>query len=218
MHTPAAEAPAPQPAWRALLQAQGAAPSHGPRLEALQQLCAQTPACLGLALVGSFAQGRGDRLSDLDLAAFVKAGEEGAFLGRAQAVLQGEAVLHQYSMQRPGEVAFSKVIYLDASSCEFHAFSESARFKLRPPYWALWNPGGYLETRVALEPPPRHEDFTPYPHGDAGLVWELYDCIKWLHRGRTALAKGYLLKLASALEIDTSHGASHDATDPTKPG
>ncbi len=195
MHTP----PADIHEQLAALQAQGAAPSHGPRLAALQQLCAQTPECRGLALVGSFAKGTGDRLSDLDLAAFVADGHESRFLRQAQAVLDSEPVLHQYSVKRPGDVAFSKVIYLDAASCEFHAFSDKSRFQLRPPYWPLWNPAGYLETRVVQEPPPRHEDFTPYPHGDDGLVWELYDCIKWLHRGRTALAKGYLTKLTAAI-------------------
>lgn len=183
----------------AALQAQGAAPSHLPRLAALHRLCSQSPECRGLALVGSFAQGKGDRLSDLDLAAFVKDGHEADFLLKAHVVLDSEPVLHQYGVTRPGEVAFSKIIYLDASSCEFHAFSEHARFKLRPPYWAVWNPDQYLETRVVQEPPPRHEDFKPYPHGDDGLIWELYDCIKWLHRGRTTLAKGYLGQLAAAL-------------------
>ena len=183
----------------AALQAQDAAPSHLPRLAALHELCVRSPQCMGLALVGSFAQGKGDRLSDLDLAAFVKAGHESEFLLQAQEILDGDPVLHQYGATRAGEVAFRKYIYLDASSCEFHAFSELANFKLRPPYWAVWNPIHHLEALVVQEPPPRHEDFTPYPHGDDGLIWELYDCIKWLKRGRTTLAKQYLSKLSASL-------------------
>ena len=118
---------------------------------------------------------------------------------QAREILERDPVLHQYGMTRTGEVAFRKYIYLDASSCEFHAFNEFASFKLRPPFWALWNPAGHLETRVVQEPPPRHEDFTPYSHGDEGLVWELYDCIKWLCRGRTSLAKTYLSSLAASI-------------------
>jgi len=41
----------------------------------------------------------------------------------------------------------------------------------------------------------RHEDFEAYQHGDAGLMWELFDCIKWIKRGRMELAKNYLQKL-----------------------
>jgi hypothetical protein len=97
-------------------------------------------------------------------------------------------------------VAFRKYIYLDASSCEFHAINELSAFRLRHPFWAVWNPVQHLDAMVVPEPPPRHEDFTPYPHGDDGLIWELYDCIKWLRRGRTTLAKDYLLKLSTSLK------------------
>lgn len=184
------------------LRSQDAAPSHLPRLAALQSLCEQSPRCLGLALVGSFAQGKGDRLSDLDLAAFVKEGGESDFLLEAREILERDPVLHQYGVTRTGDVAFRKYVYLDASSCEFHVFNEFASFRLRPPFWAVWDPTGHLETLVVQEPPPRHEDFKPYPHGDEGLIWELHDCIKWLRRGRTTLAKSYLSGLAAAMNRD----------------
>jgi hypothetical protein len=192
----------------ATLVTQGAAPSHLPRLAKLRALCEQSSECLALALVGSFAQGKGDRLSDLDLAAFVIDGHESEFLKKAQAILDEEPVLHHYGMVYTGEVAFQKYVYLDASSCEFHAFNEHADFKLRQPFLAVWNPVGHLETIVVQEPPPRHEDFTPYPHGDDGLIWELYDCIKWLRRGRTGLAKDYLRKLVAALDSGSPKGGS----------
>jgi hypothetical protein len=192
--------PAPlHPDLRATLETQGAAPSQLPRLAALRSLCEQSDECLALVLVGSFAQGKGDRLSDLDLAAFVKDGHESGFLRKARGILDAEPVLYQYGVSRPGEVAFQKYVYLDASSCEFHSFSEHATFRLRPPYVAVWNPVGYLEKLVVQELPPRHEDFIPYPHGDDGLIWELYDCIKWLRRGRASLAKDYLRKLVLAM-------------------
>ena len=90
--------------------------------------------------------------------------------------------------------------YLDFASCELHAFNQRATFKLRRPYLSVWNPQGLLETLEVDEEPPRHETFEPYPHGDPGLIWELVDCIKWLRRGRTTLAKTYLVNLARDLE------------------
>lgn len=188
------------PDLHAVLKSQDAAPSQLSRLAALRALCEQASECLALALVGSFAQGKGDRLSDLDLAAFVKDGCEAEFLNKARRILDSEPILYQYGKLRLGEVAFHKYVYLDASSCEFHSFNENAAFELRPPFVAVWNPVGFLERLVVSEPPPRHEDFKPYPHGDDGLIWELYDCIKWLRRGRTSLAKDYLRKLAVAME------------------
>lgn len=182
----------------ARLALQGGHPPLLQRLAALRSLCQGWPGCRGLALVGSFAQGRGDRVSDLDLAALVD-DDEGALLDGADATLcQGE-VLHSYRRHRSGEVAFRKVVYLDFSSCEFHVFNRRSSFRLRQPYLALWDPDGLLAAIEVDGDPPGHETFTPYPHGDDGLIWELVDCIKWLRRGRTGLARDYLVKLGAAL-------------------
>ena len=197
------------PALQSLLVAQGAAASHLPRLARLRELCERSPHCLGLALVGSFAQGRGDRISDLDLAAFVADDRETEFLAQADAVLGGPEVLNVYGQVRPGQVAFRKYVYLDFSSCEFHAFHHRTSFRLRRPFVPVWDPNDSLARLVVDEAPPGHETFEPYPHGDEGLVWELVDCIKWLQRGRTPLAKSYLARLGQAL--DTVGGASVDA-------
>ena len=189
----------------ALLQKQHAAPSHLPRVAAIRQLCEKSPHCLAVAMVGSFAQGCGDRISDLDLAAFVTDGREREFMEEAHQLLQEEPVLNDYGQNRPGVVAFRKYVYLDFASCEFHAFSSRFPFKLLRPFVAVWDPNDFLQTLVSEGPPPAHESFEPYPHGDEGLVWELVDCIKWLSRGRTGLAKNYLAKLGQAI---TSPGAS----------
>lgn len=183
----------------ARLASQGAAPSQLPRIAAMHQLCERSPHCLGLALVGSFAKGCADRISDLDLAAFVADDREAEFMERAHELLSTDQVLDDYGQSRPGEVVFRKYVYLDFASCEFHAFNLRTPFRLRPPFIAIWDPTDFLQTLVVDEPPPLHESFKPYPHGDAGLIWELVDCIKWLSRGRSRLAKGYLARLGQAI-------------------
>jgi predicted nucleotidyltransferase len=189
----------------ARLASQGAAPSHLQRIAAVYQLCERSPHCLGLALVGSFARGCADRISDLDLAAFVADDREAEFMAQAHDLLARDQVLNDYGQYRPGVVAFRKYVYLDFASCEFHAFNLHTPFKLRPPFISVWDPADFLRTLVVDEPPPAHESFEPYPHGDDGLIWELVDCIKWLSRGRSHLAKDYLAKLGQAI---TSAGTS----------
>lgn len=201
----------PLSAVLARLSSQGAAQSHLPRIAALRKLCERSQDCVGLALVGSFAQGRGDRLSDLDLAAFVLNDGEAQFMGQANEILSQGERLNDYGEIRPGEVAFRKYVYLDFSSCEFHAFNQRASFKLKPPFVAIWDPVDYLASLVVDEPPPRHETFDAFPHGDAGLIWELIDCVKWLHRGRDQLAKDYLRKLVSAIDKSKHSGKTSDA-------
>lgn len=181
---------------------QGAAPSHLQRVAAVRNLCESSPDCIGMALVGSFAQGCGDRISDLDLAAFVVAGQEVAFLEKAHELLGGEGVLNEFGQERSGSYAFRKYVYLDFSSCEFHAFSARVPFKLYPPFIALWDPNDFLQTLIVNEAPPSHDSFKPYLGGDEALIWELVDCIKWLSRGRTKLAKTYLVNLGRAINAE----------------
>jgi len=121
-------------------------------------------------------------------------------MAQAHELLGGPAVLNDYGQYRPGVLAFRKYLYLDFSSCEFHAFDRRTPFKLRGPFMAVWDPADFLQTLVVDGPPPAHADFEPYPHGEEGLVWELVDCIKWLSRRRTALAKNYLIQLGKALQ------------------
>lgn len=185
---------------------QGAAPSHLHRIASVQRLCEASPYCVGLALVGSFAQGCGDRISDLDLAAFVDEGRETEFLNQAREFLGGDAVLNEFGHARQGAHAFRKYVYLDFSSCELYAFSSRLPFKLYPPFIAVWDPTEFLQTLVVNEAPPSHESFKPYLGGDEALIWELVDCIKWLRRGRNNLAKNYLANLGRAIDLEHGEG------------
>lgn len=184
---------------QARLLSQGAAASHLPRIAALRELCERSSHCVALAMVGSFAKGCADRISDLDLVAFVADAREVEFMAQAHELLRQDDAVNDYGRSRAGVVAFRKYVYLDFSSCEFHAFSSSAPFKLWRPFVAVWDPADFLQSLVADGPPPAHESFEPYPHGDEGLIWELVDCVKWLSRGRSRLAKDYLVKLGQAI-------------------
>lgn len=55
-----------------------------------------SPHCHGLAMVGSFAQATGDRISDPDLAAFVTEGRAAEFMAQAQEFLGSSEVLSVY--------------------------------------------------------------------------------------------------------------------------
>jgi hypothetical protein len=185
-----------------MLTSQGAAPSHVRRLLDLKRLCQSTSYCLALALVGSFAQRRADRISDLDLVAFVSSNDGQALMQQADRLLRRDDLVQCYGRNVPGKAEFGKYVYLDFSSCEFFVFPPGVSFKLWRPFVAVWDPNHHLQSLVAEGPPPKHETFEPYPHGDEGLIWELIDCVKWLQRGRTGLAKNYLRRLGRALGDD----------------
>jgi catechol 2,3-dioxygenase-like lactoylglutathione lyase family enzyme len=61
--------------------------------------------------------------------------------------------------------------------------------------------------------PVQHADFAAYEYGDEGLVWELVDCIKWLSRGRSELARHHLTKLVAKFNEQTagSDGSAENA-------
>jgi hypothetical protein len=181
------------------LQAQQAPASHRERIQGLLALAARSPACAGLVLVGSYARGTGDRVSDLDLVAFTRDGAAQDFLHSAGTVLDNGELLDSYGGDQGARGAFRKLVYLDFSSCELHVFNLPTDFILRRPCIVLWDPQDCVAGLLGDGEPIRHEDFEAYPHGDKGLIWELVDCIKWLRRGRVELAKDYLRKLAARL-------------------
>jgi predicted nucleotidyltransferase len=182
------------------LSAQGAPASQLRRLAGLRALCAADGRCLAAALVGSFAKGCGDRISDLDLVVFVAAGQAQQVLAAADALLRTGEVLDQFGGSHGEAGCFRKVVYLDFTSCELHVFDASAGFRLRRPYVAVWDPQDVLAQFVDEGEPVRHEDFEAYEYGDDGLLWELVDCIKWLKRGRAQLAKQHLRKLVAKID------------------
>ena len=191
-----------------MLSAQHAPASHLHRIEALHALCARTPSCVGLALVGSYAKQVGDRISDLDLVGFFSDGDAEPFIEKAHRLLYPEEVVFAYSGSLRTEGYFWKYVYLDFSSCELYALNLPVTLKLHRPYVGLWDPNGFLATLEVDDPPPRHEDFEAYQHGDEGLLWELFDCIKWLKRGRTELTKSYLRKLVRKLPPENPESAA----------
>lgn len=182
-----------------LLREQAAAPSHLERLAQLRALFEADAACVAAVLVGSFAKGSGNRLSDLALVAFTTRGDAQGLVERADRVLATQDLLNRYGGHHGTSGCFRKYVYLDFSSCELHAADVDAPFKLFRPYLSVWDPSGYLARREVAGLAPKHEDFEPYPDGDDGLIWELVDCVKWIKQGRVELAKNYLRKLGGKL-------------------
>jgi len=187
------------------LQAQGAPASHLGRIRDLVALAEREPSVLAIFLVGSYAKGLGDRVSDLDLVAIAAPGHSELVLDAGHQVLRSSDVLHQFTGRHAADGAFWKMVYLDFSSVEFHVFDPSTVFRLKHPYLTVWDPSNLSPSYVVGGEPIRHEDFAAYEYGDEGLIWDLMDCIKWLSRGRNELARRHIMKIASQL----SPGASN---------
>lgn len=189
----------PLPALLARLRDQHAPPSHLERLADLVALAEREPALQALCLVGSYAKGVGDRVSDLDLVAIAAPGRAADVLAAAHQLLSRHEVLDQFSGAHAAGGLFWKLVYLDFSSVEFHAFEPGTTFRLKRPYLPVWDPQALLPSYVVDGQPIRHQDFGAYEYGDAGLIWELVDCIKWLSRGQHELARGHLQKLTDEM-------------------
>lgn len=164
-----------------------------------------------MLLVGSYARGNADRLSDLDLVAIAEHGKSPAVLNAAHEVLAGSNVLNEFTGKHPSGGVFWKIVYFDFSSVEFHVFEPGTPFKLKRPYLPVWDPGSLLPAYVVDGEPIRHSDFAAYEYGDEGLIWELVDCIKWLSRGRSELAKHHLEKVVAEFQKQTA-GAGGEST------
>ena len=165
----------------------------------LQNALSSEPRCLGAAAVGSLAEGRGDRMSDVDLVVYCEQGTAGSILKNLSDVAADRPVVHRLQGHHDASSVYEKVILDDWSSYELHVIEPATRMRLRPPYLALIDRERNLETRLSHDKPIGRQTATPYVNGDAGLVWELFNCLKWLRRGEVDFTSRYLQRLGEQL-------------------
>ncbi|WP_108124047.1 nucleotidyltransferase domain-containing protein [Saccharospirillum mangrovi] len=150
-------------------------------------------------LLGSLAGGTGDRLSDADLMVFTQNNFHRQSDAAYQRFEQNFEVLYRLEGDHNERARYKKYLFGDGTSAEIHCADLSEPFDIARPFLVLFDKANIVADRLTDEPAPAHETFPVYEQGDAGLIWELLSCIKWLRRGQTGMAKQYLKRLASAL-------------------
>ncbi|MBE4366202.1 hypothetical protein HJ032_13260 [Vibrio parahaemolyticus] len=154
---------------------------------------------IAAVLLGSLSSGKGDRVSDADVVVFTK----NNFHKNAEPCFaQFEAdreIFYRLEGDHNEMAHFKKYIFNDLTSAEIHCLDLSEPFKLSKPFIILFDKDEFINELATNESAPKHEDFPVYTIGDQGLIWELFDCIKWLSRDNNELAKSYLKKLADKL-------------------
>lgn len=162
------------------------------------------PGPLGAAVVGSLATAQADRLSDVDLVVYCAAGQAEPLLAALVAAAQTAPVALRLTGRHDDASVFEKVVGEDWLSWEIHTIEPGTRMRLRAPFVVLHDTGGVLDGRRDDSKPIGPPTVRAYTQGDAGLAWELFNCIKWLRRGDAARAKTHLQQLARALAPPTS--------------
>lgn len=151
-------------------------------------------------ILGSFAKGHADRLSDIDLVVFVKDSD----VNTAFDIItrnQPFPIIHSfYRENEESKYSFKKCIFANFVSAEIHVLGKSTDFRLRKPFITLFDHDNFLPTIEEEGAPPEHKDFEPLPMGDDSLAWELFDLIKWWSRGEKDLVKEYIKKMAAKLD------------------
>lgn len=173
-------------------------------LRRLQAVLLADGRCLGAAVGGSLASGQADHLSDVDLVVYCTQGSARCLLSTLSQSAADRSVTYRLDGQHDPSSVYEKVILEDWSSYEIHVIEPSTRMRLRKPYVEVIDRGSYLATRVSNDKPIGRETLRPYDAGDAGLIWELFNCIKWLRRGHSRPASEYLQSLGSALAMHSA--------------
>jgi hypothetical protein len=168
-------------------------------LQRLQGALAADARCLGAAVGGSLAESRGDRMSDVDLLIYCEEGAAGDILQKLSDVAADRPVVHRLTGKHDSSSVYEKVILDDWSSYELHVVEPSTRMRLAPPYIELLNRNDYLASRVDPQKLVGRNTVQPLSSGEEGLVWELFNCMKWLRRGELEFAAKYLEALGNAL-------------------
>lgn len=165
-------------------------------------------ACLGAVLLGSFAKGLADRVSDLDLVLFCREGTGPELLARVAALIPAEEIFSTFDGTHKGVGSpFTEIILYNFTSIEIHTIAPGTKFKIKTPFVELHNIENCLEARLSQSSAPTRETLVPYRHGPKWLPWELFNCMKWLSRGEVETAKKYLVRLGKAIEAADKPGA-----------
>lgn len=167
-----------------------------------------SPDCTGAAVVGSFAKGSADRVSDIDLVVFCS-DDAGNSLIRAieQQITLSEIFIKFEGVHDP-KSPFQKLIFEDLTSIEFHVISPDTELILEQPFVEIVNRDRCLESRASSRLAPTEHDMTAYHYGDRFLAWEVFTCLKWLWRGDFKTAKRYLVNLGRAIEASEETNGS----------
>ncbi|MFJ4290629.1 nucleotidyltransferase domain-containing protein [Cupriavidus sp. NPDC089707] len=171
------------------------------RLKEITNFLRNDERCQGAALVGSFAKGTADRMSDLDLIVYARDEEVGEIADGLRGLIPDEDVLWSFSGHYDDFSVFTKCILLNFTSVEFSVIgtSTTSRFKLRRPYIELANRNSFLSSRVSDLPTIDKAEFPVYVNGERGLMWELFSYLKRLRRGQVESVKKDLLRLAGEI-------------------
>ncbi|NRB65992.1 MAG: hypothetical protein HRU48_01295 [Vibrio sp.] len=154
---------------------------------------------LAAVLLGSLAAETGDRVSDADVVVFTTNGFHRRSERAYQAFESNKDIFYCLDGFHNDRAFFKKYIFNDMTSAEIHCLDLEEPFMLSKPFKVLFDKSDIVTSRLTDAPAPQHKDFPAYTSGDQGLIWELFDCIKWLSRDDTTLAKEYIKKLANKL-------------------
>jgi hypothetical protein len=170
-------------------------------LRRLQTALSQDTRCLGAAVGGSLAENRGDQMSDVDLLVYCETGASAGLLRRLSEVAADKPVVYRLCGQHDGSSVYEKVILDDWSSYEIHVVEPSTRMRLAPPYLEVVDRANYLASRVDAQKQIGRGTVAPLSSGESGLMWELFNCMKWLRRGELDTTTQYLQALGNALAL-----------------
>ncbi|SDR55060.1 Nucleotidyltransferase domain-containing protein [Paraburkholderia fungorum] len=169
-------------------------------LERISAALEASPSCIGAVVVGSFAKGNADRVSDVDLVVFCSDGAENSLISSIEQQITQSDIFIKFDGIHDPKSPFQKLIFEDFTSIEFHVISPDTELILEQPFVQIVNRDRCLESRASSRLASAEHDTMAYRYGDRFLAWELFTCLKWLWRGDFKTAKRYLVNLGRAIE------------------
>ena len=154
---------------------------------------------IAIILIGSLAKGGGDRISDADLMILTKNKFHNQVEKCYKKFEEDKDIVYCFDDLNEDEYYSKKYLFHDFTSAEIHCLDLSGDIKIHNPYLVLLDKENIVPSLTCDKPAPKHEDFPAYYYGDKGLIWDVFECVKWLSRGKNELAKHHIKKLAKEL-------------------
>ncbi|MBV7439425.1 MULTISPECIES: nucleotidyltransferase domain-containing protein [unclassified Aeromonas] len=171
-------------------------------LQAVIEHGAAHPAIDAGVVVGSLAKGKADRVSDVDVLLLATPGFHNQAASLVRSIVGEREVFHCWQGKHEEVCSYWRYIFYDMSSIEIHILDSGTEFPLAKPYLPLFDKTSCLPGLEVGGAAPSHWDFPAYIADGDGLVWELFDCLKWAQRGQRDLVRHHLRKLLSEMDKD----------------
>lgn len=161
---------------------------------------------LGAFLIGSFAKGSSDNLSDIDIFFVVKSEYWDKAYEQLQFLIERDDLIYSDHSLHGREGSFARFIFNNFTSAEVHFVSEVSSFKLYNPYRVLFDKCSSIDKFKSEGLPSNNTSKPAFSISEQEAAWDIFNLFKKAVRGDVYSVFNWAESLASENRVGSEMG------------